>query len=71
MKAVYRNIVKNMPNGQLFAVAIHNAKRYNETWYWMPQGQMAANAKGRKGYEQHSGVACHPDGSQEVVGASN
>jgi len=66
-RKISRNIVKDLPNSQLFNVAISNATRYNEVWYWMPDGQMAVNAKGRKGYEQYSAVACHPDGSQTVV----
>jgi len=66
-RKVNRNIVKDLPAGQLFSVAVNNATRYNEVWYWMPEGQMAVNAKGRRGYEQYSAVACHPDGRQEVI----
>ena len=59
------NIIRDSNNP--FATAIHLAKTNNQVWYWAPSGQLVFNDKGRKGYEQYSAIACHPDGSQTII----
>ena len=67
MKKVYRNIVKGYHIGRLIEICQQNSKKYNETWYILGDSQMAANAKGRKGYEQYEALAYHPNGNVEVI----
>ena len=70
MALVYRNIVKQVGAARAMAVSKQNAEKYGETWYWMPDGQMTANAKGRRGYEQFQALAFNPDGSTEIIEAN-
>jgi hypothetical protein len=69
MKKVYRNIVKGYSLGELFAIATHNAKEYNEEWYILGASGMASNAKGRKGYEQYESTKVNPQGKWSAVPA--
>lgn len=70
MTAVYRNIVKGFSFGRSWEIARHNAAQYNEVWFVLLDAQIAANARGRRGYEQFDAIACYPDGRQETVPAN-
>jgi hypothetical protein len=62
MKQIHRNIIKNLPDGQLLAATIERAKQYGEVWYYAPDGQMAFNDKGRKGYEHIPAIGITANG---------
>ena len=64
------NIVKNLSTGQQLAVAEKKVSENNETWFVLGDSGMVANAYGRRGWEQFTALAFHPDGTKEIIEAS-